>query len=249
VTERASHDAAGAAVIAGAAGAPDRSCEWSWLGSVPYLQALALQEYLRARVAEGAAPDTLLLLEHGPVITLGRHANSAHVLESPQTLAERGITVVPTSRGGDVTFHGPGQLVGYPIFRLRHGIRTHVASMAGAIITVLSQLGLRATWNESRPGVWVGNDKICAIGVHVRRRVTVHGFALNVSIDPACFRAIVPCGLADAGVTSILQQIGSAPPMAELAERVAGAFAGWFGAGMVPISPGSSRLQIPKGDR
>jgi lipoyl(octanoyl) transferase len=219
------------------------------LGEVPYADAVRLQEQIRTCVADGSAPDTLLLLEHQPVITLGRHANIENVLLSSERLAKDGIVVIRASRGGDVTFHGPGQLVGYPVFRLRRGIRAHVAEMARAIVGVLADLGIAAVWNESRPGVWVGDEKICAVGVHVLRRVAMHGFALNASVDLACFRTIVPCGLARAGVTSIAKLLGAAPSMESLAERVARAFERSFGVRTLRIPATSSRLQIASGDR
>lgn len=225
-----------------------RFAEWAWLGRVAFPQALRLQERLRVEVAAGGAPQTLLLLEHEGVITLGRHAQPANVLASREQLAKDGISVVSTSRGGDVTFHGPGQLVGYPVFRLPDGIKAHVTAMASGIVAVLAELGIAAEWRASRPGIWVGGDKICAVGVHVRRRVAMHGFALNASVDLAGFRNIVPCGLANAGVTSIARLRGSAPELEDLATRVARAFARSFGIDMVKISEASSRLQIAIGE-
>jgi lipoyl(octanoyl) transferase len=233
--------------LSGATGDP-RVIEWAWLGAVPYAEALRLQEQIRDGVAGGSAAETLLLLEHPPVITLGRHASPANVLASPDRLARDGTTVVHTSRGGDVTFHGPGQLVGYPVFRLPRGIRAHVTEMASGIIAVLAAMGIAAAWRESRPGIWVGDDKICAFGVHVRRRIAIHGFALNASVALGGFRAIVPCGLAGAGVTSIAKLKGSAPQLEILAVRVASAFEHSFGVRMVRIPPTSSRLQNASSD-
>jgi lipoyl(octanoyl) transferase len=221
-----------------------RPGEWAWLGCVPYGRALRLQEVVRDQVAEGRAVDTLLLLEHEPVITLGRSADPANVLASPEDLGRNGISVVRTSRGGDVTYHGPGQLVGYPVFRLRRGVRAHVKAMADGIIAVLGTLGIAAEWQESHPGVWVGTEKICAVGVHVRRHVAMHGFALNVSTDLAGFRAIVPCGLRDTGVTSIAKLLGAAPELETVAERLRRAFERSFFMRMERISASSSRLQI-----
>jgi lipoyl(octanoyl) transferase len=223
--------------------------EWTWLGSVPYAQALCLQEQIREQVVQGRAPDTLLLLEHPPVITLGRHANPNNVLASPERLRRDGIALVRTSRGGDVTLHGPGQLVGYPVFRLRRGLRAHLEGIAEAIIHVLADLGIAAAWDVARPGLWVGQEKICAVGVHVVRRVAIHGFALNASIDLAAFGAIVPCGLRGARVTSIARLLGAAPALESLAERVATACARAFALRMRRIPANSSRLQITSGDR
>jgi len=225
-----------------------RSGEWAWLGRVPYRESLRLQEHVRDQVAEGQAPDTLLLLEHDPVITLGRSADSTNVLASPEDLRGSGISVIRTSRGGDVTFHGPGQVVGYPIFRLHRGVRAHVKAMVDAIVATLDTLGIASEWRESHPGVWVGDDKICAVGVHVRRRVAAHGFALNVDADLTAFRSIVPCGLRDAGVTSIAKLLGTTFGLETVAERLSHAFERSFGIRMVQLSASSSRLQIADED-
>ncbi len=222
--------------------------EWAWLEHVPYALALRLQEHVRDQVAEGRAADTLLLLEHELVITLGRSADLANVLVSPETLREQGISVVRTSRGGDVTLHGPGQIVGYPIFRLRRGVRAHVKAMAEGIIAVLGFLGIQAEWRESQPGVWVGADKICAVGIHVRRRVALHGFALNVNNDLAAFQTIVPCGLRQAGVTSVAACLGTSCALSEMAQRLVRAFEQSFGMRLARISASSSRLQIANGN-
>ena len=149
----------------------------------------------------GDGPETLLLCEHDPVVTLGRSAKPAHVLASPAELARRGVDVHAASRGGDVTYHGPGQLVGYPIVRLRGGVIGHVTAMARAIAAVLAELGIDARWRRETPGLVGGgadgahDRKICAFGVHVHRRVAIHGFALNVAGALDGFDVIVPCGL------------------------------------------------------
>jgi lipoyl(octanoyl) transferase len=225
-----------------------RPGEWAWLGSVPYVKALRLQEAVRDQVAEGRAADTLLLLEHEPVITLGRSADPANVLASPEDLHRDGIPVVRTSRGGDVTYHGPGQMVGYPVFRLRCGVRAHVKAMADGITAALGTLGIAAEWRESHPGVWVGTEKICAVGVHVHRRVAMHGFALNVNTELAAFRTIVPCGLRGAGVTSVARILGSTCDLATVAEQLVGAFEQSFLIRMERISASCSRLQIANGN-
>jgi lipoyl(octanoyl) transferase len=207
------------------AGPPAR---WAWLGRVPFATAAALQEKVREAVLKGETGDTLLLCEHDPVITLGRSARPEHVLLGPEALARRGIEVHHASRGGDVTYHGPGQLVGYPIFRLRRGLVRHMEDMAAAIVAVLGGLGIAAEWRRELPGVWVNAEKICAFGVHVRHRVAMHGFALNVSTPLEAFSAIVPCGLRSSGVTSIARLRGSAPPLPDLAAATASAFATAF---------------------
>ena len=146
-----------------------------------------------------------------------------------------------------MTFHGPGQLVGYPVLRMRDGVRAHVAAMGEVIIGVLSELGIAAHWRQSHPGIWVGDEKICAVGVHSRRGVAIHGFALNVSIDLRNFAAIIPCGLRGVGVTSIAAVLGAAPTMDEMAEKAARAFERSFGIHMERISLPDSRLQIANG--
>jgi lipoyl(octanoyl) transferase len=227
---------------------PLRQAEWAWLGSLPYVEATRLQEEIRDAVGGERAPETLLLLEHDPVITLGRSADSRNILAPASRLEALGIGVIQATRGGDVTFHGPGQLVGYPIFRLRRGVRGHVRAMAKGLIAVLADLGIIAEWRESHPGVWIGREKICAVGVHVRRGIAMHGFALNASIDLAGFQTIVPCGLRGAGVTSIAKLLGHAPALEVLAEKVSQAFAVSFSISMARISAASSRLQIATRD-
>jgi lipoyl(octanoyl) transferase len=229
-------------------GAPSRAprvVRWAWLGRVPYGEALALQERIREGVIAGTEQETLLLLEHPPIITLGRNADPANLLVSPRVLSARGIEVARVSRGGDVTYHGPGQLVGYPVLRLPDGIRAHVLAMGGAIVSLLAELGIVGHWRDTHPGVWLGDAKICALGVHVRRRVAIHGFALNVNIDLAGFSSIVPCGLRDSQVTSIAQVLGRAPAMDVVAERTASAIQRSLGLRLVPVA--RSRLHSASG--
>jgi lipoate-protein ligase B len=167
----------------------------------------------------------LLFLEHDPVITLGRRARPEHLLLQAADLATRGIEVCRASRGGEVTYHGPGQLVSYPIVRLRRGVLAHVQGMAESVISVLRPLGIEGEWRRTSPGVWVGASKICAFGVQVRHGVSVHGLALNVSTDLSAFSTIVPCGLPSAAVTSVAQlRGGMGPPLPSLKE-LAGALA------------------------
>ena len=213
----------------------DAVAEWTWLGQVPYGRALELQEQLRNEILAGCRREILLLLEHPSVITLGRHADPAHVLLPISALRARGIDVCQTSRGGDVTFHGPGQLVGYPIFRLRRGVRAHMQAMAISIVEWLAGVGLAAEWRESTPGVWVGSNKICAFGVHVRHGIATHGFALNLATDLDGFSTIIPCGLQTAGVTSLVRQIGSAPPLDVVARSLIGLFEKNFGVQLVEV--------------
>ena len=176
---------------------------WCWLGRAPFAAVAREQERLRAEVIAGAAPETLLFCEHEPVITLGRSARAADLLVPPAELARRDIDVVRATRGGAATYHGPGQLVGYPIVRLRGGVVGHVEAMARAVAAALAELGIEAVWRRGAPGLWINDEKICAFGVHVHRRVAIHGFALNVSTDLERFRLIVPCGMPEARATSV----------------------------------------------
>ena len=178
------------------------------LGSVPYLEALTMQrELVEARQA-GTTPDLLLLVEHPHVITVGAGARHSldNVLAPPSTLEEREVDVVEAPRGGDVTYHGPGQLVGYPILNLkpdRCDVHRYVRDLEEVLIRTVGTFGVEATRIEGLTGVWVGDDKVAAIGVRVSRWVTSHGFALNVSTDLDYFGLIRPCGIEDRGVTSL----------------------------------------------
>ena len=199
---------------------------WQWLGRVDYADAVARMEALRARILDGDdAAETLLLLEHAPVITLGRRARAEHIVASQAALAARGVTVVQSSRGGDVTYHGPGQLVAYPVMRLAGGVVDHVCRLARAAIAVAGGLGIEARFDRARPGVWVDERKLAAVGVHVHRRVAIHGLALNVTTALDAFDLIVPCGLRDVRVTSIEERCGKAPPLEAVAAAFAAAFA------------------------
>lgn len=174
-------------------------------GPVPYAQAWTIQrDLVRARQA-GAVPDVLMLLEHLPVVTLGRSADQAHLLVSRQALAARGIGLFEIERGGSATYHGPGQLVGYPILDLRalgEDVGRYVRTLEATVIETLGAFGVAADRRPGYPGVWVGDAKIAAVGVAVKRRVTMHGFALNVNTDLEAFGLINPCGLSKA-VTSM----------------------------------------------
>lgn len=208
---------------------------WRWLGRVPFAETAELQERLREDVLAGRAPETLLLCEHDPVITLGRSARAEHVLASAAELARRGVTLHQASRGGDVTYHGPGQLVGYPILRLRGGLVPHLEAMARGLAALLAPFGIAAAWRRDAPGLWIDRGeanrpaKICAFGVHVRHRVTIHGFALNVTTALDAFSLIVPCGLPDVDVTSIAALAPDAPALDALAPRAAAALGDAFG--------------------
>jgi lipoate-protein ligase B len=202
---------------------------WAWLGRVGYADAVARMEALRARILDGEPDETLLLLEHPPTITLGRSARAEHIRLAPDALAARGVTLAPSSRGGDVTYHGPGQLVAYPVVRLDGGVVAHVRRLAQAAIDVAATFGVGARFDRARPGVWTDGDgggaKLAAVGVHVHRRVAIHGLALNVTTALDAFALIVPCGLVDARVTSLAAESGVSPALADVAEAFAAAFA------------------------
>ena len=177
------------------------------LGVVPYGEGVALQERLRARRQRGELPDTLLLLEHPPVYTRGRRTGPADLPMGEQWYLGQGIEVVDSDRGGRVTYHGPGQLVGYPIVALRDVVE-YVRSVERAIISALGDEGIEACVREGLTGVWVADRKIASIGVHVSRGVTTHGFAVNVDNDLQPFNWVVPCGIEGVRMTSVLRETG-----------------------------------------
>lgn len=203
----------------------------SWLGTVAYADAWDMQTRLHAERVGDKIPDTLLLLEHPHVYTIGRRGSSDDVLWDVDTLRGRGVDVVETDRGGMVTYHGPGQLVGYPIIDLGPGadLVGYLRKLEDAIIATLDGLGIEGGRDTANTGVWVNGAKMAAIGVRVTRGVTKHGFALNVSTDLSYFAGIVPCGITDRGVTSIAAELGSAPEVEEVASRFESAFARTFG--------------------
>jgi lipoyl(octanoyl) transferase len=189
------------------------------LGTVPYGDALGLQaELVRLRRA-GEVPDTLLLLEHPHVITLGSGSHDENVLVSPEERSARGIELFDTGRGGDVTYHGPGQLVGYPIFDLkpdRQDLHRYLRDIEEALIGVLADFGIAGERKEGLTGVWAGDRKLAAIGVRVSSGwITSHGFALNVGTDLSFFGTIVPCGIRDHGVGSLSGELGREVALAE----------------------------------
>lgn len=197
-----------------------------------YGEVLALQERLHAQRAAGEIPDTLLLLEHRPVYTLGRSASEDNVLYSEEALRRAGIERVVTTRGGDVTYHGPGQLVGYPIIHLADaGMRVleYVTALEEALIRAVAGFGIQAGRDARNRGVWVGDNKLAALGIRVARQVTMHGFALNVCTHLEDYRGIVACGLRDAGVTSMARLLGRDPGMDNVKRQVAEAFRSVFG--------------------
>lgn len=181
---------------------------WHWLGRVAYRRALADQLAARERVWAGAE-GVVLLCEHPPVITLGRSADRSNVLASEGALAEAGVTIEPIERGGDVTYHGPGQLMIYPIVRLPHGVVDFLARVAGAIVEACAALGAPgAAWQQHPAGVWKDGAKLAACGIHVARGVSVHGFALDLATPREAWARIRPCGLA-VPQTSLVAQRGA----------------------------------------
>ncbi len=216
-----------------------------WLGSIDYAAAWELQRELARQRREGAIPDTLLLLEHcPPVITLGRASHAEHLLVPPEKLLHMGIQLVETDRGGDVTYHGPGQLVGYPIMDLReHGrdVHLYLRRLEEAIIVALRHFGIEAHCKPGFTGVWVGDEKIAAMGIKVSHWVTMHGFALNVHPNLSHFGLIVPCGIHDKGVTSIQSLLEEEVTLEEVIPRLIEAFAEVFNLrpveALAPASP------------
>ncbi|MBX6350598.1 MAG: lipoyl(octanoyl) transferase LipB [Clostridia bacterium] len=248
----------------------------TWLltpGLVEYRSAWEAQRELAAARAAGLVPDCFILLQHPHTFTLGRRADPANVLADEETLTRLGIEVVAIDRGGDVTYHGPGQWVGYPILDItpRGGdVLRYLHDLEDVLVLALCEFGI-----EARPGrelaltgAWVGDDKIAAIGVKVRGGITQHGFALNVATDLRFFELIVPCGIRDKGVTSIEKVLGRPVPMDAAARALQRAFSQVFDARLEPVAwdealararggrrpadaeaPGSARAQAPAAER
>lgn len=194
------------------------------MGRISYAEGVVLQKDLVAARQQERIPDTLLLLEHDPVITLGRTARRENVLLDEAALARQGVAVAESGRGGDVTWHGPGQVVGYPIVRLapdRKDVHRYVRDLEEVMIRTCADYGVVAGRVKGLTGCWVGAGKIGAIGVRIARWVTSHGFAFNVCPDLAAFDMIVPCGIRDRGVTSLERLLGTAPPLSEVGDRLA----------------------------
>jgi len=207
-----------------------RCCDVRWLSRVSYADGLAMQERQVAALAGGTGGEALFLLEHPHVITLGRNAKTAHVLASQAARQEQGVALFTTGRGGDVTYHGPGQLVGYPILNLRPDrcdVRRYVRDLEEVLIRAAADFGVTAERSEGLTGVWVGHakhdkkEKLAAIGVRIARWITSHGFAFNVATDLSYFNLIVPCGISDHGVTSLERLTGRPIPLEEVARSVA----------------------------
>ena len=213
--------------------------EVHWLGRVEYREAWLFQQDLAAQRLAGTIGDTLLLLEHPPTLTLGRKAQPEHLLATPEQLAAAKIDMLEVDRGGDITYHGPGQLVGYPILNLRESPHTadlhvYLRDLEETLINALAAFGVASDRFASYTGVWTQTAtstprKITAIGVKSSRWITSHGFALNVCPDLAHFDLIVPCGIRDYGVTSLTQELGHSVTVAQVLPRVIAAFREVFG--------------------
>jgi lipoyl(octanoyl) transferase len=206
---------------------------WTFLGELPYGSALSLQEEVRAAIRRREGPERLLLLTHPHVYTLGRNARETDVTAPRPWLAARGIDVVETDRGGQVTYHGPGQLVGYPVVDLspdRRDVRRYVHDLQQVLVRTLADFDVDAQprHDAEHIGVWVGEAKIASIGVHIQRWITTHGFALNVAPDLSFFAGIVPCGLPGVRMTSLERLTGVRRTVAEVAARAAVHFAAVF---------------------
>ena len=218
---------------------PRRPLNVRRLGRVPYAEALELQKRLVEQRRADEIPDQLLLLEHPPVVTLGVKSRNdrSHVLATPERLKALGVELLETGRGGDVTYHGPGQLVGYPIINLapdRRDVHRYVRDLEEVLIRAVATFGIAGGRSPGLTGVWVGDAKLAAIGVRIARWVTSHGFALNVATNLEHFGLIVPCGIIDKSVTSLELLTGRAVPMEDVETAVAGAFSEVFGRDILP---------------
>lgn len=220
------------------------------LGRVPYTQAWELQHSLVKARQECRVEDILVLLEHEDVITLGRSADTRHILASPEALRALGIQVQRIERGGDVTYHGPGQLVGYPILHLasRHlGVSDYMHALEQVLIQSLADLGLPARRQSGVIGVWIGEAKIASLGARVERGVTYHGFALNVNTNLQHFGLIVPCGLAGISVTSVERELGRPVEMPVVRRLVLQKFGEVFGSELSVTTLGKLHLRQSSG--
>lgn len=210
-----------------------RTCIAPYLGMVPYEVALKLQQRLVQARSEGKIGDVMLLLEHPSVFTVGRFKGGEDITVPPETLAREGIAVFHTDRGGGITYHGPGQLVGYPIVDLKEnglGVREYVRKLEAAIIKTLLALGIQGCRLAGYPGVWAGGKKVCSIGIHVSHGITTHGFALNVTNDLRYFKKYIrPCGLQGEVMTSISELLGRHMVMEEIIEKLLSSFSEVFG--------------------
>jgi lipoyl(octanoyl) transferase len=227
-----------------------REIEIRRLGMVAYGDALELQKELVERRKAGEIPDQLLLLQHPPVITLGVRTRDdrSHIVATPETLEGAGVEIFESGRGGDVTYHGPGQLVGYPILDLkpdRCDVHRYVRDLEEVLIRAVAGVGIVSHRLPGLTGTWVGNEKLAAIGVRIARWVTSHGFALNVSTNLAHFGLIIPCGITDKGVTSMDTQSHRSISMTEVEAAVAAAFCVVFDRQLLEPARAAAPVQNP----
>ncbi len=211
--------------------ASQKQCIASYLGTVPYGPALRLQEELVQARSNGDIPDVLLLLQHMPVMTLGRFQGKNNLISTPDELRSQGIELFPTNRGGSITYHGPGQLTGYPIINIRErrlGLREYVWNLEEVTIRFLQSLGVQGRREEEHRGVWVDNKKICSIGINVSRFVTMHGFAFNISNDLSYFKHIRPCGMEAEVMTSLKELLDRHITVESIIDSFIDHFAGVF---------------------
>jgi lipoate-protein ligase B len=211
-----------------------------WQGRVSYEQALDLQMRICESKKRGFDRDVLLLLEHPPTITLGRSASPSHLLAGEEELKSRGVGVSNADRGGDITFHGPGQLVGYPLLSLHPGerdVHRYMHNLEESLIRLLNTYSIQSGRDAKFTGVWTSKGKIAAMGVHISRWITRHGFALNVNTDLSFYNLIVPCGIVGRGVTSIKEETGQTADLAEVAGRYLSCFSSVFHRSMIPMNP------------
>mgnify|MGYP001410584651 CR=1 FL=1 len=204
-----------------------------YLGLIPYEPALKLQQLLMQARTEGNIPDTVLLLQHPPVFTVGRFRGEEDIIAAPQVLAQEGIAIFHTNRGGGVTYHGPGQLVGYPILNLKEnrlGVREYIWKLEEVVINLLLTFGIHGYRLAKHPGsVWADREKICSIGIYVSRYITMHGFTLNVNTNLRHFEYINPCGIKGAVMTSISELIGYPVEVKPITENFLHSFSAIFG--------------------
>jgi lipoyl(octanoyl) transferase len=230
------------------ADSPLRKLRVERMGTVGYEPMHELQKSRHADVLAGHQDDTLFLLEHLPVITAGKNTGRGHVLAAEPELARRGVEIFDSGRGGDVTYHAPGQIVGYPIVHLVEGerdIRKYVCNLEEVLIRTAKDFGIVAARVDGMRGIWVGNDKLAAVGVRISRWTTMHGFALNVTTDLDGFDLIVPCGLQGRGVTSLEKLLGQAPSLVDVENRLAHHCSDVLGRTLEEASP-SSLPQVPE---
>lgn len=217
-----------------------KDCIVVWHGLVPYERALDLQMRICESKKLGFDRDVLLLLEHPPTITLGRNASANHLLAREEELESRGIGLFRIDRGGDVTYHGPGQLVGYPLLSLQAGerdVHAYMRNLEESLIGLLSAYGIPSGRDPHFTGVWTERGKIAAMGVHITRWITRHGFALNVQTDLSFYDLIVPCGIVGRGVTSMRVELAREVDLSEVAGAYVGHFASVFRRNMILMSP------------